>query len=1268
MEDDDEFGDLYADVLRPVDNSFQSRRVEIDVSASSQSRPIDRNVNSDDEEILYGALNLKNSNISNSAFGLNLNASIHEKPLPEFGTRPERGGFDLNLKAPRIVGGEFAKKVSGRFNFMDDDNNINIVVEERDNKDDELVEKEINLMEKNENTNNLAERNENTANLMGPSVFRQQMIPGVSGRFENNGGSNFEDEWESDDSEDDLKIVLNDNKLGPMGMERMPGMDDEDEGEPLVIVADNGDLGHQQMMMEDQEWGGEEVGTAADGERKEDAGKTIGGGAPAVQLKIGFSNHVYHHPFHSQFKYVRPGAAPIPGAAPVNPGAIPGQIRPPVTIGAVAGRGRGDWRPPGITGAVPMQKGLHHSAGRGYGSGLDFFLPSHKTIFEVDIETFEEKPWRLPGIDVSDFFNFGLNEDSWKDYCKQLEQLRLETTMQSKIRVYESGRAEKEYDQDLPPELTAAAGNQDTPSENANPGIADAGLADLARANACGRPSVQPIGRPIPVETGSGERLPSIIRRPRMHDIDAVIEIVCHSSTDDDDMEKQQGEDLAGEDLGGVGEIDDLRHDDSEHIDRISHAYNDRKRELIAREAQINCDEIGREVPVQDHLDREICFSHEERSRKGRGHVKSPKMTVTDNKREKPSMDDENHKSFDCKNGKQSQPVSSSNAIGSDEEQAIAVGDDANDESVLDDGSSDVEIEETLVGATSSDSLKDGNLMHSTKKQKFSSRSEELSPENDDGKDSKAAWSSENSKARSLYEDNARRSGQHERNETGRHHMAVKGREDSYSRRDEDAKGRRIKAGNTRNEIGSRNRGMVSESERREKDEHHQSRKNQVDNGSWRGANHNQDMGSRKRERDDNIKTRNEKVDDCRSKRRKEGADISWEQAEKEEITYDHRKSSNHRKRKRYDGSDQPRRDDHARLKSDDVDYVRQKEEGSFQREMTDRHRVCNEWPRLKQFHEEILSRREKEETQPVMRSGRAGKDDYRGSSREYHLKDVGQHNDHSKRRDRVENESFPQHTGHKDVYARGNEISNVEKRARYERPRTIDDSSRVHKHTQKKGSRKSKESESGDRGLLIPSKRNQDELGGQISETVSKRGRTEQESGEKDIHSSFRKQGAEAPSDDEQTNSRKGLSKFERWASHKERDFSMNSDSSSSLKNKDLDRYNNNKGAFSVSKLPDEPSNKVAEKPEPSADDKDSGLEMNDVDANMSMEDKHMDTVEKLKKRSERFKLPMPSEKDAMVVKKIESEPLPLAQTVNRSDSEIKSDRQPRRRKWTGR
>lgn len=51
------------------------------------------------------------------------------------------------------------------------------------------------------------------------------------------------------------------------------------------------------------------------------------------------------------------------------------------------------------------------------------FFAIFRTIFEVDIDMFEEKPWKHLGIDISDFFNFGLNEESWKDYCKQLVSL-----------------------------------------------------------------------------------------------------------------------------------------------------------------------------------------------------------------------------------------------------------------------------------------------------------------------------------------------------------------------------------------------------------------------------------------------------------------------------------------------------------------------------------------------------------------------------------------------------------------------------------------------------------------------------------------------------------------------------------------------------------------------------------------------------------------------------------------------------------------------------
>ncbi|XP_030627990.1 pre-mRNA 3'-end-processing factor FIP1 [Chanos chanos] len=45
-------------------------------------------------------------------------------------------------------------------------------------------------------------------------------------------------------------------------------------------------------------------------------------------------------------------------------------------------------------------------------------------VLDVDVESFEEKPWRKPGADLSDYFNYGFNEDTWKAYCEKQRRLR----------------------------------------------------------------------------------------------------------------------------------------------------------------------------------------------------------------------------------------------------------------------------------------------------------------------------------------------------------------------------------------------------------------------------------------------------------------------------------------------------------------------------------------------------------------------------------------------------------------------------------------------------------------------------------------------------------------------------------------------------------------------------------------------------------------------------------------------------------------------------
>lgn len=50
-----------------------------------------------------------------------------------------------------------------------------------------------------------------------------------------------------------------------------------------------------------------------------------------------------------------------------------------------------------------------------------------KTAFDVDIDGMEEQPWRHPGVDIADFFNYGFTEDSWRVYCEK--QLRYATAV-----------------------------------------------------------------------------------------------------------------------------------------------------------------------------------------------------------------------------------------------------------------------------------------------------------------------------------------------------------------------------------------------------------------------------------------------------------------------------------------------------------------------------------------------------------------------------------------------------------------------------------------------------------------------------------------------------------------------------------------------------------------------------------------------------------------------------------------------------------------------
>lgn len=1328
MDDDDEFGDLYTDVLRPFATESTPPSSVIHTSPPPS---IDLN------QIPCAASNSNHD--TPHQIGPPETAPTQDDPPVEIGKELESAdGFRVLLEPPD------SKPVAVE----------PPVVEGNDPMDQDDVKFDI------------EEENEEGGGT-------DPLIPGLSG-----GGGN-DDDWDSD-SDDDLQIVLNDDNHMAMAMEKggVVGDDDDEDDEDggLVIVA-----GEPNQGLEDQEWG-ESANVPVDGERKDavEPGKAVAGpaagGIPVVP-KVGFGSHVHgYHPFHSQFKYIRPGATTIPGAPGAPQGGPPGQIRP---LANMIGRGRGDWRPPGIKGAIGMQKGFHagpglpswgnNAAGRGFGGGLEFTLPSHKTIFDVDIESFEEKLWKYPNVDASDFFNFGLNEETWKDYCKQLEQLRLESTMQSKIRVYESGRTEHDYDPDLPPELAAATGLHDGAVENANSVKSDVGQSDVMKGSGRMRPPI-PTGRAIQVEGGYGERLPTIdTRPPRLRDSDAIIEIVLQGAEDDDSSvgvgvqdQSEDGEPHRGsfrEDL----EAGDEPSLEPEYSDGIPQDYNRRKKEHAGRKMPFvtsvssnvaNEDEslfVSQDEPIEYSGSRgqnprsyggNSSSSQEERKMQKTVRSQSPispirKLNTNDNKKE------DSVESMEVKDT----TLSSSPVIEDVKESSLEDKDGELEDTGTAAGSPRLGKKEIDLNAVDKvDVLKDGI----DKKQNLTSQVEQpLLDESDDWEDLKAARSSDNSKARSTSsrDNQKRREGldeevvqdprstrlasirQHpDENEQGfyrkehdgkqdpeKNHMVLRGREGSYpykdrnrslahqlhtntdgfdrqkdrdssdmdwARRDDDVYNRKVRT----NEPRKRDRAKLRENERNDKEDSFHSRK-QLDNGSYRIP-YEKDVGSRDsrhRERDEGVRVRYEAVEDYHIKRRKDEEYLRREHMDKEEIPHGYRENASRRRRERDEVLDQRKRDELQRSRDypDDQYTNRQKDDAWLMQERGDRQRDREEWHRLKLSHDGPLPKREREEGRSSGRSVRgaeekawvgrvSAKDEHKLSEKDFQSRESVRHNDQLKRRDRIPEESS-HHKGRDDAYARGNQYTAEERRSRQERSSSrsdrvanASDNQRLHERRHKEGSRKSKERDISDLNSLGLSKKSLENPNGPSNEKGLKES-GDQERAEHEIpgHRLSRKRQDGISSDDEQQDSHRGRSKLERWTSHKERDFSINK-SSSSLKFKDIDK-NNNGGSSEAGEPVDESAKTVdLDNQQPLMPEARDSVDTESKDGDSKESgDRHLDTVERLKKRSERFKLPMPSEKETLVIKKLESEPLPSAKTENPVESEVKQERPPRKRRW---
>ncbi|XP_038120563.1 pre-mRNA 3'-end-processing factor FIP1 [Culex quinquefasciatus] len=87
---------------------------------------------------------------------------------------------------------------------------------------------------------------------------------------------------------------------------------------------------------------------------------------------------------------------------------------------------RGAIIPPVAAPAAPGQDKAKQPAGK---FSIDEFesvgtingVPAH----EFSIDSLEEKPWRKPGSDITDYFNYGFNEETWRAYCERQKRMRM---------------------------------------------------------------------------------------------------------------------------------------------------------------------------------------------------------------------------------------------------------------------------------------------------------------------------------------------------------------------------------------------------------------------------------------------------------------------------------------------------------------------------------------------------------------------------------------------------------------------------------------------------------------------------------------------------------------------------------------------------------------------------------------------------------------------------------------------------------------------------
>lgn len=86
---------------------------------------------------------------------------------------------------------------------------------------------------------------------------------------------------------------------------------------------------------------------------------------------------------------------------------------------------------------------------------LEQWIDSKKTIFTYVVDDYKplsvdvpDKPWMIPGADVSDWFNFGFNEDTWNNFLMRQISLRQQKIYEKEQQTQQEHLKSQELNQD----------------------------------------------------------------------------------------------------------------------------------------------------------------------------------------------------------------------------------------------------------------------------------------------------------------------------------------------------------------------------------------------------------------------------------------------------------------------------------------------------------------------------------------------------------------------------------------------------------------------------------------------------------------------------------------------------------------------------------------------------------------------------------------------------------------------------------------------------